>query len=60
MNLKRDMSNAKLFGVCAGLAKHLNADVTLVRLVTALSFLLTGSVTFWAYVIAAIVLPTEE
>lgn len=57
--MKRDTENGLITGVCAGLAKQLNMDVAVVRLLTVLSFLITGSVTFWLYVIAAIVMPKE-
>ena len=46
-------------GVCSGLAQYANMDVSLVRLLTVLSFLITGSATFWAYIIMWIVVPEE-
>jgi len=58
--IKRDVDNALVFGVCAGIAKHLDVSVALVRVLTVLSFIFTGSITFWAYIIAAILLPKEE
>jgi phage shock protein C len=57
--MKRDTENGMIAGVCAGLAKELEMDVTLVRLIAVGSFFLTGSVTFWLYVIAAIAMPKE-
>lgn len=58
--LKRDINNGMVFGVCAGLANHLNLEVGLVRLLMVLSWFLTGSITFWGYIIAAIVLPKND
>jgi phage shock protein PspC (stress-responsive transcriptional regulator) len=58
--LVRCSDNKELGGVCAGLAKYFDQDVNLVRILTVVSFLITGSVTFWAYIIAWIVLPEEE
>ena len=46
-------------GVCSGLAKYFEADVSLVRVITVLSFLFTGSVTFWAYILLWIIAPEE-
>lgn len=60
MALKRDTEKGMVFGVCAGLAKHLGMDLGLLRVLTVISFLLTGSITFWAYIIAAIVLPVDN
>ena len=58
--LTKDSANGKVFGVCSGLAEWLGVDVTLVRIVTVVSFLFTASLTFWAYVLAAIVLPDKQ
>ena len=38
--LYRDLENSKLGGVCAGLAKYLNMDVTVIRLIMVLLTLL--------------------
>jgi phage shock protein C len=56
--LYRVLSQRKIAGVCAGVARYLDADVTLVRVLWVLITLLTG-VTLIAYIIAWIVLPTE-
>jgi len=57
MALTRDTQNAMIFGVCAGMAKEWNSDVTVCRILTVISFFFTGSLTFWAYIIMAILLP---
>ena len=55
----RDTEGALIFGVCAGIAKHMNMSPVLVRAITVLSFIFTGSITFWLYIAAAILLPKE-
>ena len=57
--LSKDNENAMFFGVCAGLARHLGVDVAIVRLLTVLGFIFTGSILLWIYLILAIILPQE-
>ena len=60
------MKNSKLYrtrqqvvgGVCGGIAKYLNVDVSLVRLITLIAILF-GGVSFWLYVIAWVIIPVE-
>lgn len=56
--LYRDMKNKSISGVCAGLAKYLNMDVTVVRLLTVLLALFAGSAVI-AYIICIFVIPEE-
>lgn len=49
----------KVAGVCAGIAKFLNIDVTVIRLAWVL-FTLAGGCGLIAYIIAALVMPNEE
>lgn len=49
----------KVAGVCAGIAKFLNIDVTIIRLAWVL-FTLAGGCGLIAYIIAALVMPNEE
>lgn len=49
----------KLAGVCAGLARYLNVDVTLVRLITVTVVVLTGFVLGIVYLVAWIIMPVE-
>lgn len=52
-------SEAKLLGVCGGLAKYLEIDPTLVRVgVAVLSFVSMGAFVV-AYIIAAFIMPVE-
>ena len=56
--LYRSNSDKKIAGVCAGLAKYLNIDVTLIRLIWAL-VVICGGAGLLAYVICALVIPEE-
>ena len=51
----------KIGGVCAGLAKYLDMDVTLVRLLTLVVTIFTGCAPgIIAYLLAMIVMPKDE
>ncbi|MDR1412802.1 MAG: PspC domain-containing protein [Actinomycetes bacterium] len=56
--LTRDLSRKWIAGVCAGLARYFGIDVTIVRIVVAIAFVVAG---FWpvgaAYLIAWLVIP---
>ena len=56
--LYRDLENAKLGGVCAGLAKYFGIDTTLVRLLVALAVLFVGF-GLLAYIVCAFIIPEE-
>lgn len=49
----------KICGVCQGVAEYLNADVTVVRLITVLIALFCGSGVI-AYIVCAIVIPEKS
>ena len=51
-------TDKKLDGVCAGIANYFNIDPTLIRLAWVI-FTLAGGCGLIAYIIAAIVIPTE-
>lgn len=57
-NLYRKRSDAKIAGVCSGLADYLDVDPTVVRIVFLL-LLLTGSIGFWIYLVIWIVAPWD-
>ena len=57
--LYRSTRDKKLGGVCGGIAEVMGWDVTVVRLVAALSILLPGPQAI-AYLVAWIVMPTDE
>ena len=57
--LFRDSDNRTIAGVCSGLAAYLDVDVTLVRVVMLIAFIL-GSAGFWVYLILWIVAPVAD
>ena len=57
--LERAREGKKIAGVCMGFARHLDVDVTLVRLVWLVLALASGGIGLIAYVIAWIVIPEE-
>lgn len=59
LRLTRDMANKKLAGVCAGFARYLDADVTLVRVIWLILAFCTGGLGFLAYLAAWIVMPKK-
>ena len=56
--LYKSRSDKKLCGVCGGLAKYLEVDPAIVRIIGALLVLFTG-VGLVAYIVAALVSPFE-
>lgn len=56
--LTRDIANKKIAGVCAGIARHLGWDVTIVRVVFLAAILFKG-VGLLAYVIGWICMPAN-
>ena len=56
--LYRSRTDRMIGGVCGGIARYLNVDPTLVRLLAVIGLVLMGG-TFWAYVIMWVVIPEE-
>ena len=56
--LYRSRTDKKVCGVCGGLAKYLNMDVTIMRLIAVLLILFAGG-GLLAYIICALVIPEE-
>jgi phage shock protein C len=54
-----DRANAKLMGVCSGLADTAGADVTLVRIAAVASLLLLGPVTLILYLATGWIAPAR-
>jgi phage shock protein C len=52
-----DRSNRKLMGVCAGIARSMNADVTLVRIAAVLSLFLLGPIALLLYFVTGFIAP---
>lgn len=57
--LTRSTTDRRIAGVCGGLAKYLNIDPTVVRIVFLIA-LLWGSLGFWAYLIVWIAAPEDN
>ena len=55
----RPREGRKIAGVCAGFARYLNIDVTLVRLIAIILLLFPPSCGLLAYVVAWIVMPND-
>ena len=56
--LTLDRENRKIAGVCAGIARYLDVDVTVVRILFLIA-LICGTFGFWAYLIVWAIAPTE-
>lgn len=57
--LTRSTTDRRIAGVCGGLAKYLNVDPTVVRIVFLVA-LLFGSLGFWAYIIVWLAAPEDN
>lgn len=57
--LYRSRKDAKLFGVCGGLAEMMNVDPTLVRIVVVVATFFSGGTVIPIYIIASLVIPKE-
>ena len=55
--LYRSAHDKKIAGVCGGLAKYLNIDVTVIRVIWALIAL--GGAGILAYIVCALIIPEE-
>jgi phage shock protein C len=56
----RLVHDKKIAGVCSGLAKYFDVDVTLVRLVVATGIVLSGGLGLVAYIVAWIIMPVDR
>ena len=57
--LTLDKRNKKIWGVCAGLARYFEMDVTLMRLIWLVGAIITGGLGLLAYIAAWIVIPVD-
>lgn len=57
--LYRSVYDRKITGLCGGIARRLNMDATVVRLLAVLSIFVTSGVAIPIYFIAALVVPSE-
>lgn len=56
--LYKSRTDKKIFGVCAGVAKYCDIDVTVIRIIWAFLILFCGS-GLLAYIICALLMPLE-
>ena len=56
--LMRSTSDRRIAGVCGGIAKYLNVDPTVVRILFLISILF-GFLGIWAYLIVWLIAPEE-
>jgi phage shock protein C len=57
--LYRSRSDRRIAGVCGGIAKYLNVDPTVIRIIFLLAVLF-GTFGVWAYLIVWLCAPEEE
>lgn len=57
--LYRSTDDSVIAGVAGGLAAYMDLDSALVRVIWLLSIFVTGSLTFWIYLIMMVVVPAE-
>ena len=50
----------KIAGVCSGIAKYLDMDVTLVRILVITAAIVTGGLVILAYIAAWIIMPVDR
>ena len=58
--LTRSDTDKVVAGVCSGLAKYLNIDTAIVRLIFILGFIFGFSSAFWIYIILWFLIPKES
>ncbi len=58
--LYRIPEEAKILGVCAGLAEYFDFDVTLMRIIFFILIFITGGAAILLYFVMAFVMPTER
>lgn len=56
---RTENEQAKIFGVCGGLAEYFSVDPTIVRLIMAI-LVICGTAGLWIYLIAALVMPKKS
>lgn len=56
---RRSSRNKMIFGVCSGLAAYMDADPTLIRVISALASLLSIGTGVVIYIILAIIIPSD-
>src|SRR5579862_4895328 len=49
----------KWAGVCSGLARYLDVDVTLIRIAAVAAFFCSGGLVLFAYIVASFIMPVD-
>ena len=52
-------ADAKVCGVCGGIAEYFDVDPTIVRVAAAV-LILAGGLSLWVYIIAALIMPKKS
>ncbi|RAU94904.1 PspC domain-containing protein [Paenibacillus sp. YN15] len=60
MRLERSRTDAKLFGLCGGIARSLEVNPAWVRACVTVGVIFTGGLLLLVYVLAAMLLPVEK
>ena len=58
--LRRNKIDGVIGGVCAGVGDYIGLDAVIVRILTVISFFISGGITFWAYVALWIFVPSDK
>ncbi len=58
-SLAKDNLNKKLFGVCAGIARHVGVDRWFIRMLAVLGFFMMPGPMLVAYFVAVLIMPTR-
>lgn len=58
--LFKNRSKGMFLGVCAGLSDVLGIDVTILRLLTVVGTIMTGSLILWIYLLLGVMLPNKS
>ncbi len=57
---RRNKIDGVFCGVCAGIGDYFNIDPVIVRILTVVSFFVTGFITFWIYLGICIFTPSDK
>lgn len=60
MKLYKSNTEKMIFGVCGGISKATGIDVSILRLMTLIGSIVTGSIVLWIYLLLAILLPRSD
>ena len=58
--LLRSKVDRKLAGVCAGIAKYIGMDATVIRVLCIIAAILSAGVAILAYIACALIIPEEN